>query len=173
MVFDELKSWYGTSKCIDVEGENDEATMKASKQESCELSGPDKSSQTATKVGPWSGRLRAKDGSPNASFGSVESRTKSTKGKEKVNQPIADFYVSTRHSSGDESLDEEIGIPKVKTPGVHRMEGGVRVLQAILHATDAPANMDHGEDLQDTIAAIIRSHPNTSNSSASALSTQN
>ena len=27
VVFDELKSWYGTSKCIDVEGENDEATM--------------------------------------------------------------------------------------------------------------------------------------------------
>ena len=31
VVFDELKSWYGTSECIDVEGENDEATMKASK----------------------------------------------------------------------------------------------------------------------------------------------
>ena len=40
VVFDELKSWYGTSKCIDVEDENDEATMKASKQESCELNGP-------------------------------------------------------------------------------------------------------------------------------------
>ena len=31
VVYDELKIWYGTSKCIDVEGENDEATMKASK----------------------------------------------------------------------------------------------------------------------------------------------
>ena len=40
VVFDELKSWSSTSKCIDVEGEKDEATMKASKQESCELSGP-------------------------------------------------------------------------------------------------------------------------------------
>ena len=80
MVFDELKSWYGTSKCIDVEGENDEATMKASKQESCELSGPGKLSQTATKVIPWSGRLRAKDGSPNASFVSAKRRTKSAKG---------------------------------------------------------------------------------------------
>ena len=53
------------------------------------------------------------------------------------------------------------------------MERDIRVLQVILHATDAPANMDHDEDLQDTIAAIIRSHPNTSSTSASALSTQN
>ena len=103
---------------LNVEGENDEATMKASKQESCELSGPGESSQTATKASPWSGRLRAKDGSPNASFGSAESRTKSANGKEKVNQLMADFDVSAGHSSGDESLDEEFGIPKVKTPGV-------------------------------------------------------
>ena len=68
-------------------------------------------------------RSREKDGSPNASFGSAESRTKSAKGKEKVNQPMADFDVSAGHSSGDESLDEEFGIPKVKTPGVQRMEG--------------------------------------------------
>ena len=31
VVFDELKSWYGTSKCMNIEGENDEAIMKASK----------------------------------------------------------------------------------------------------------------------------------------------
>ena len=74
-------------------------------------------------MSPWSGTLRAKDGSPNASFGSAESRTKSAKGKEKVNQSMADFDVSAGHSSGDESLDEEFGIPKVKTPGVQRMEG--------------------------------------------------
>ena len=97
--------------------------MKASKQDSCKLSEPRESSQTPTKVSPWSGRLRAKDGSPNVSFGSAQSRTKLAKGKEKVNQPMADFDVSAGHSSGDESLDEEFGIPKVKTPGVQRMEG--------------------------------------------------
>ena len=36
---------------------------------------------------------------------------------------MADFDVSTSHSSGKKSLDEEFGIPKVKTPGVKRMEG--------------------------------------------------
>ena len=29
VVFNELKSWYGTSKCIHIEGENDEAIVKA------------------------------------------------------------------------------------------------------------------------------------------------
>ena len=39
---------------------------------------------------------------------------------------MAIFDVSTRHSmashdsSGEEGLDEEFGIPKVQTPGVHR-----------------------------------------------------
>ena len=69
--------------------------------------------------------MRAKDGSPNVSFGSAESATKSAKGKEKVNQPMADFEVFAGHSSGDKSLDEEFGVPKVKTPRVQRMEGGI------------------------------------------------
>ena len=71
-----------------------------------------------TKVSPWSSRLRANDGSPNVLFGSAKSRTKSTKGKEKVNQSMADFDVFAGHSSGNESLDEEFGIPKVKMPSV-------------------------------------------------------
>ena len=41
------------------------------------------------------------------------------------NQSMADFEVSAGHSSGDESLDEEFGVPKVKTPIVQRMEGGI------------------------------------------------
>ena len=74
-------------------------------------------------MSPWLGRLRAKDGSPNVLFRSAKSKIKPTKGKEKVNQPMADFDVSAGHSSGDESLDEEFGIPKVKTLGVQIMEG--------------------------------------------------
>ena len=69
-------------------------------------------------MSPWSGRLRTKDGSPNVLFGSAKSRTKSTRGKEKVNQPMADFDVSIGHSSSNESLDEAFGIPKIKTSGV-------------------------------------------------------
>ena len=38
---------------------------------------------------------------------------------------MTDFDVSAGHSSGDESLDEEFGIPKVKMPGVQRMEGEI------------------------------------------------
>ena len=83
------------------------------------------SSQTSTKVIPWSGRLRAKDGSPNVSFRSAKSAIKLAKGKEKVNQPMANFEVFASHSSGDKSLDEEFGVPKVKTIGVQRMEGGI------------------------------------------------
>ena len=114
----------GTSICMDIDGENDEVVVKASPQKSRELSKLVKSSQTSTKLSPWLSRLRAKDGSPNVLFGSFESRTKSTKGKKKVNQSMADFDVSAAgHLSDDESLDEEFRIPKVKTLGVQRMEG--------------------------------------------------
>ena len=75
------------------------------------------------KVSPWLGKLREKDSSSNLSFGIVERRTKLAKGKEKVNQSMAGFDVFVGHSSGDESLDEEFGIPKVKTPSVQIMEG--------------------------------------------------
>ena len=49
-------------------------------------------------------------------FGSVGSKTSSVKGKEKVDQ------FDAGHSSGDESLDEEFGIPNVRTPGVQRVQ---------------------------------------------------
>ena len=100
--------------CSNIEGENDDVVVKASQHESCQLSGPNEHSQTSTKVSPWLGRLRAKDGSPNVSFGSAKSATKSAKGKEKVNQPMADFDVSAGYSSGDESLDEDFGASKGK-----------------------------------------------------------
>ena len=111
--------------CSYIDGEKDEGVVKASQQESCQLSGPGECSQTSTKVSSRSGRLRAKDGSPNVSFGSAKSATKLAKGKEKVNQPMADFDVSVGHLSGNKSLDEEFGVPKVKTPGVQRMEEGI------------------------------------------------
>ena len=84
-MFDELKSWYGTPICTNVEGESEDVVVTISQQESCQLSGPRECSQTSTKLSPWLGRLRVKDGSPNVSFGSFESAKKSAKGKEKVN----------------------------------------------------------------------------------------
>ena len=53
VVFDELRSWYGMPICSNIEGENDDVAVKASQQESCQLSGPSECSQTSTKVGPW------------------------------------------------------------------------------------------------------------------------
>ena len=78
---------YGTSKCTNIEGENDEATAKASQQESCELSKPCKSSQTSIEKSPWFSRLREKYGSSNVSYGNAKTWTRSSKGKEKVNHP--------------------------------------------------------------------------------------
>ena len=64
-------------------------------------------------LGVLTGRLRS--GSPNVSVGSVGSKIGSVKGKEKVD------VFDAGHSSGDESLDEEFGIPTVRTPGVQRV----------------------------------------------------
>ena len=70
--------------------------------------------------------MRTPSASPNVSVGSTRNHVSSAKGKGKANQPMAVFDVSTGHSmashdsSGDESLDEEFGIPKVQTLGVRR-----------------------------------------------------
>ena len=73
-----------------------------------------------SNVSPWSGRLRQGNGSP----GSGESQVTTGKGKEKVGQPMAGFDIG--NSSNDESLDEEFGIPKLSTPGVKRIQEGIR-----------------------------------------------
>ena len=54
--------------------------------------------------------------------GSAESKAATTKGKEKVEQSMIGFDAG--HSSSDESLDEELGIPRLNTPGVKKMQGG-------------------------------------------------
>ena len=122
-----LMSWKAgmANQCTNFEGESDDVAIKISQQESCQWSGPKEYSQKSKKVNPWSSCVRAKDGSWNVSFGSVEIRTNSTKGKEKVNQHMASFDVFSIHASSDESLYEEFGIPNVKTLGVQRMEGEI------------------------------------------------
>ena len=126
VVFDELNSWYGGKKVMHVDEEKEDTQVKEVQQESTVLSGPKSSAQTPLKVNPWSGRLRSPSASPNASVGSTGKNVNSAKGKKKVDEPMAIFDVSAGHSmadhdsSGEESLDEEFGIPKVQTPGVHR-----------------------------------------------------
>ena len=100
--------------------------MKEVQQELTVLSGPKSSAHTPLKVNPWLSRLGSLSASPNASIGSTGKNVNSTKGKKKVDQPMAVFDVSAGHSmadhdsSGEESLDEEFGIPKVQTPRVCR-----------------------------------------------------
>ena len=90
------------------------------------LGGPESSAQTPTRVNPWSGRLRTPSASPNVLIGSTRNHVNSAKGKSNVDQPMAVFDVSVGHSvvghdlSGEESLDEEFGIPKVQTLRVRR-----------------------------------------------------
>ena len=109
-----------------VDEEKEDKQVKEVHQESTMLSGPKSRSQTPLKVNPWSGRLRSPSASPNASVGSTGKNVNLAKGKKKVDQPMAIFDVSAGHSmadhdsSGEESLDEEFGIPKVQTPGVCR-----------------------------------------------------
>ena len=105
-------------KCIQDDVEKEDVSKKGVQQESQKLSGPEDSSNTPTKdVNPWSGRLRS--GSLNVLVGSAGSKIGSAKGKEKVDQSMIGFDAG--HSSGDESLDEDFGIPNVQMPGVQRV----------------------------------------------------
>ena len=98
-------------------------------QQSQSLSGLGESSANGSNV--WIGRLRSSgstDGSPDS--GAQISR----KGKEKVDLPPV-FDVSCGHShvdgesSGSElSLDEELGIPLVVTPGVRKRRNVIKTL---------------------------------------------
>ena len=63
MVFDELRSWYGEQKLIQVEGEKEDMQENDVQQEPQVMSGPSESSHTPSKnVSPWSGRLRQTSG---------------------------------------------------------------------------------------------------------------
>ena len=109
-----------------VDGEKEDKHAKEVQQESTMISGPQVSAQTCTKVNPWLGRLRSPSASPNASVESTGRNVNSKKGKNKMDQPVAVFYVSIGHSmidydsSSGENLDEEFGIPKLQPPRVCR-----------------------------------------------------
>ncbi|MCO5572909.1 hypothetical protein L7F22_026670 [Adiantum nelumboides] len=87
------------------------------------LSGPQGSSSASAVDKPWSGRLRERE-SP------ASSTNVSQKGKEKFDEvpqiPNLSAGFDDGNSSGSEhSLDEEFGIPSVRTPGVKKALQGM------------------------------------------------
>ncbi|MCO5562654.1 hypothetical protein L7F22_016282 [Adiantum nelumboides] len=92
------------------------------------LSGPQGSSTNSHVANPWSGRLR-KEASP---VGLIDV---SRKGKENVDEDmrmpnvIVGHDDVNEHSSGSKhSLDEELGIPSVRTQGVRKLHAKNRAL---------------------------------------------
>ena len=92
------------------------------------LSGPQGSPSARTSEKPWSGKLREK-------VSPATSSNVSRKGREKVDDAPKLPNLSAGHddvdadSSGlEQSLDEEFGIPSMKTPGVRRMHTKNRTL---------------------------------------------
>ena len=125
VVFDEMASWYVEEKQVIGADVKDNAVAENASPSSQVLSGPQGSSNGSAVEKPWSGRLRDRD-SP------VSSSNVSQKGKEKVDDAPRMPNLSTGYedvdanSSGSEhSLDEEFGIPSVKTPGVKKALQGM------------------------------------------------
>ncbi|MGJ2631353.1 reverse transcriptase domain-containing protein, partial [Salmonella enterica subsp. enterica serovar Paratyphi A] len=124
MVFYEMASWYAEVQHDVGADVKDNVVIENASPSSQVLSGPQGSPSTGTFERPWSGRLNEREILANSS-------NVSQKGKENVDDApqvpelSAGYDDVDRHSSGsDHSLDEEFGIPSVKTPGVKKaLEG--------------------------------------------------
>ena len=84
------------------------------------MSGPQGSCSTSSVENPWSGRLH-ENPSP------IGSSNVSRKGKEKVEDASRIPSLSASHNNEDlsgleQSLDEEFGIPSIKTPSARRIK---------------------------------------------------
>ena len=127
VVFDEMSCWYGPANVTeDADAGNGNAAVNV-EQQSQSLSGPGESSANGSNA--WTGRLRSSgstDGSPDS--GAQLSR----KGKEKVDPPhvfdvsCGDSHVDGESSGSELSLDEELGIPSVITPGVRKSRNVIK-----------------------------------------------
>jgi hypothetical protein len=124
VVFDEMSSWYAAETVIG--GDVSESVVAHDvSQQSQTLSGPGESSSGAKSDNrPWSGRTRSQ-----TNF--VGTENVSRNGKAKVNEglvlpdiSVGHFVVDGESSGSDMSLDDELGIPSMKTPGVKKaLEG--------------------------------------------------
>ena len=128
VVFDEMSSWYAVEKSIGADVSENVAAQDAC-QQSQTLSGPGESSSGAkSDYRPW------------IQTNSVGSKNVSQKGKEKVDEGLGFPDISAGHSivegessGSDISLDEELGIPSMKTPGVKKaLEGMHTKLRRII-----------------------------------------
>ena len=126
VVFDELSSWYSDANDAIGADVKDDVVVQIDKPQSLVLSGPQKSSSHGSVEKPWSGRLQTQVTPP--SIGNV-----SRKGKEKVGEIpfMADVSSASSHADIDsdgseQSLDEEFGIPAVRTPGVRKAQEDAR-----------------------------------------------
>ena len=115
-MFDEMSTWYSAKNVCGADLDENVVMQKAS-QESQVLSGPSESSCSKFVENPWKTGKKHEQVAPNVS----------RKGKEKVDEPLMVFDASTDHSGigGDSrgsemSLDEELGIPVMRTPGVRK-----------------------------------------------------
>jgi hypothetical protein len=120
VVFDEMNSWYADVKDTIGVDANEHVVVNNAGQQSQTLSGPRESPSSGSTNRPWSGRLRHNSSPTNTGDASY-------KGKEKVGEALGVPDISARYSHVDgessgskQSLDEEFGIPAIKTFGVKR-----------------------------------------------------
>jgi len=120
VVFDEMSSWYANVKDTIGADVDEHVVAKNAGQQSQTLSGPRESLSSGSTNRPWSGRLRHNNSPTNTGDASY-------KGKEKVGEALGMPDISAGYSAVDgkssgseQSLDEEFGIPAIRTPGVKR-----------------------------------------------------
>ena len=116
VVFDELKSWYSNANDGIGADVKESGVAENAGSQSQVLSGPQSSPSTGSVENPWSGMLHAK-----VNF--TSSSSVSHKGKDKVDDVPSIPNLSASHEDGEnsgfkQSLNEEFGIPCIKTPGV-------------------------------------------------------
>jgi len=126
VVFDEMNRWYADVKNSIGANAHKHVVVKNVGQQSQTLSGPQESPSSGSSNKPWSGRL-CHNSSP------INIGDASYKGKEKVGEPLGMLDISAGYSHGDgessgfkQSLDEEFGIPAIRTPSVRRANAANR-----------------------------------------------
>lgn len=121
VIFDEMASWYADAKQLIGADVKCNVVTENAGPSSQVLSGPQGSPSIGFVEKPWSGRLPERESPANSS-------NVSRKGKEKVDDAPQFPELNVCHddvdSGSDHSLDEEFGIPSVKTLGVKKaLEG--------------------------------------------------
>lgn len=113
-VCDELASWHARVVVTTKDSKIAKRSEKKPVEETVTELGPSEASSSSS-TSPWSRRLR----NSASNHDSVRGNS-SRKGKEKILEQGGSSHARGESSDSDRSLDEELGIPKVTTPGVRR-----------------------------------------------------